>query len=92
MKRRRFQPLQIITYIGVWVPLIILLWDLTHDNLGADIIREATLRTGKTALVLLVLSLACTPVSTILNDKLLLKLRRPLGLYSFDLHRRRLFL
>jgi sulfoxide reductase heme-binding subunit YedZ len=83
MKRRRFHPLQIITYIAVWVPLTVLIWDLTHDNLGADIIREATLRTGKTALVLLVLSLACTPVSTILNYKTLLKLRRPLGLYSF---------
>ncbi len=83
MKRRRFHPLQIITYIAVWIPLAILLWDLTHDNLGADIIREATLRTGKTALALLVLSLACTPVSTILNYKPLLKLRRPLGLYSF---------
>ena len=83
MKRRRFHPLQLITYIGVWVPLTILLWDLTHDNLGADIIREATLRTGKTALVLLVLSLACTPMSAILNYKPLLKLRRPLGLASF---------
>ena len=83
MKRRRFHPLQIITYIAVWIPLTILLWDLTHDNLGADIIREATLRTGKTALVLLVLSLACTPVSAILNEKPLLQLRRPLGLYSF---------
>ncbi len=83
MKRRRFHPLQIITYIGVWIPLAILLWDLFQGNLGPDIIREATLRTGKTALVLLVLSLACTPVSMILNYKPLLKLRRPLGLYSF---------
>ena len=83
MKRRRFHPLQIITYIGVWIPLVILLWDFTHDNLGADIIREATLRTGKTALTLLVLSLACAPLSTLLNYKPLLKLRRPLGLYSF---------
>jgi len=83
MKHRRFHPLQIITYIGVWIPLVILLWDFTHDNLGADIIREATLRTGKTALTLLVLSLACTPLSTLLNYKPLLKLRRPLGLFSF---------
>ncbi|MFV9675897.1 MAG: sulfite oxidase heme-binding subunit YedZ [Anaerolineales bacterium] len=83
MKRRRFHPLQIITTIAVWIPLTILLWDLTHDNLGADIIREATLRTGKTALTLLVLSLACTPVSAIFNYKPLLKLRRPLGLASF---------
>ena len=83
MKPRRFHPLQIIAYIAVWVPLAVLLWDFMQGNLGPDIIREATLRTGKTALTLLVLSLACTPLSTILNYKPLLKLRRPLGLYSF---------
>jgi sulfoxide reductase heme-binding subunit YedZ len=83
MKRRRFHPLQIITYIAVWIPLTLLLWDYFQGSLGPDIIREATLRTGKTALVLLVLSLACTPASVVLGYKPLLKLRRPLGLYSF---------
>jgi sulfoxide reductase heme-binding subunit YedZ len=81
--KKRLLPLQIAAHIGAWIPVVLLVWDFVQDKLGPDIIREATLRTGKTALVLLVLSLACTPVSIIFNYKSILKLRRPLGLYSF---------
>jgi sulfoxide reductase heme-binding subunit YedZ len=81
--KKKTLPLQIATHIGAWIPLALLLWDFWRNNLGPDVIREATLRTGKTALVLLVLSLACTPVNILLNFKPVLKLRRPLGLYSF---------
>ena len=83
MKKRKPSILQIFTYVGSWIPLAWLLWDFFRDNLGPDLIREATLRTGKAALILLVLSLACTPMSILLNYKAVLKLRRPLGLYSF---------
>jgi len=83
MKKSKFTPLQIVTHVGAWVPLIVGVWDFWQGNLGIDIIREATLRTGKTALVLLVLSLACTPINTLFKYKPVLKLRRPLGLYSF---------
>jgi sulfoxide reductase heme-binding subunit YedZ len=83
MKRRKVHPLQIAAHIGSWIPLALLLWDFWRGTLGPDIIREATLRTGKTALVLLVLSLACTPVNILFKYKPILKLRRPLGLYSF---------
>lgn len=82
-KKRKTSPLQILTHLGAWIPLALLLWGLWRGSLGPDIIREATLRTGKAALVLLVLSLACTPVSLIFSYKPALKLRRPLGLYSF---------
>jgi sulfoxide reductase heme-binding subunit YedZ len=81
--RKKITPLQITAYIGSWIPLALLLWDIWHRNLGPDIIRGATLRTGKAALILLMLSLACTPISVLLNYKPVLKLRRPLGLYSF---------
>ena len=83
MKKRKTSALQIIAHVGSWFPLAWLLWDLWRDNLGPDLIREATLRTGKAALILLILSLACTPLNIILNYKPILKLRRPLGLYSF---------
>ena len=82
-KKKKILPLQIAAHIGSWVPMAVLLWDFWRNNLGPDIIREATLRTGKAALVLLVLSLACTPLNIIFNYKPALKLRRPLGLYSF---------
>lgn len=83
MRALKTSYLQIAMHIGAWLPLVIGVWDLFQGNLGPDPIREATLRTGKTALVLLVLSLACTPVSFIFKFKPVLKLRRPLGLYAF---------
>jgi sulfoxide reductase heme-binding subunit YedZ len=82
-RRKKMHPLQIATHVGGWIPLAWLLWDFWQKNLGPDVIRAATLRTGKAALVFLVLSLACTPVNIIFNYKPTLKLRRPLGLYSF---------
>jgi len=83
MKRRKIHPLQVAAHIGSWFPLAFLVWDYFNGSLGPDIIREGTLRTGKAALVLLVLSLTCTPVNIIFRYKPALKLRRPLGLYSF---------
>ncbi len=82
-KKSNWTPLQIIAHIGAWIPLLVGLWDLWQGNLGPDIIREGTLLTGKTALILLLLSLACTPINFIFKYRPVLKLRRPLGLYSF---------
>ena len=83
MKRIKMTPLQIVAHIVALIPLGLLIYDFWQGNLGPDIIREATLRTGKAALVLLVASLACTPINIIFGIKQVLKLRRPLGLYSF---------
>ena len=83
MKRFKMTPLQIAAHIAALIPLILLLWDFWQSNLGPDPIRAATLRTGKAALILLVASLACTPVNIVFRFKQVLRLRRPLGLYSF---------
>ena len=82
-KKWKFTPLQIVAHLGSLIPLALILWDIGTNNFGPDPIRDFTLRTGKTALVLLLLSLACTPVNTLFKFKQVLKLRRPLGLYSF---------
>lgn len=83
MKRFKMTPLQIAAHIAALIPLVWLLWDFWQGNLGPEPIREATLRTGKAALILLVVSLACTPINIVFGYKPALKLRRPLGLYSF---------
>ena len=83
MLTRRFTWLQIVTYLGALAPLIVLIWAYTQGHLTANPIQDITLRTGKTALVLLVLSLACTPIHTLTGYTPVLKLRRPLGLYAF---------
>jgi sulfoxide reductase heme-binding subunit YedZ len=72
-----------LVHAGSLAPLAVLIWDAFTNNLTANPIQAATLRTGKTALVLLILSLAATPVNTILGFREALRVRRPLGLYAF---------
>jgi sulfoxide reductase heme-binding subunit YedZ len=77
---------QILTHVGALLPLAWLLWETWQGQLIVDPVKEITSRTGKTALILLILSLACTPVNTIFGFKWVkhaLRLRRPLGLYAF---------
>jgi methionine sulfoxide reductase heme-binding subunit len=69
-------------HVGSLAPLALMLWDSARDQLGFNPIQELTTRTGKAALVLLVLSLAVTPLMW-LGAKRLFPLRRILGLYAF---------
>jgi sulfoxide reductase heme-binding subunit YedZ len=73
----------ILVHIACLLPIPWLIFDAWQGNLSADPIRESILRTGKVALVLLVLSLMCTPVNRIFGFKPALRARRILGLYSF---------
>ncbi|MCL4297097.1 MAG: sulfoxide reductase heme-binding subunit YedZ [Anaerolineae bacterium] len=75
--------LRLLTHVGALTPLAWLLWDYWFDNLTVNPIQDITFRTGKPALILLVLSLACTPVNTLFGFKQVLPLRKPLGLYAF---------
>lgn len=85
LKNKQFQnqALVVLTHIGALLPLALLVFDFFTRNLTANPIQAATLRTGKAALVLLILSLACTPVSTVFRFTVANKLRKPLGLYAF---------
>lgn len=83
MTRFKFTKFQLLVHIGALLPLIILIWDAANQNLTVNPIQEATLRTGKTALILLVLTLACTPANTIFGFRQAIKVRRALGLYAF---------
>jgi len=75
--------LRIAAHLACLAPAAILALDYARDNLTFNPIQEATQRTGKTALVILVLSLACTPLNTLFGLRQALPLRRPLGLYAF---------
>lgn len=83
MNTLKHQWLRITVHVGSLIPLAVLIWSYFNQRLGVNPIREMTLRTGKTALILLTLSLACTPVNTLLGFKPALKVRRALGLYAF---------
>lgn len=83
MKRLQFTPLQLAAHLGALAPLAVMLWLFFTDGLTVNPIQDLTFRTGKAALVLLILSLACTPLNTLFGWRAALKLRRPLGLYGF---------
>lgn len=81
-KARLADILHPLAHIGSALPLLVGLWDFWQNNLGANPILEATHRTGKTAITLLILSLAVTPLRQLLKWAQINKLRRPLGLWA----------
>lgn len=83
MNRLRFTPLQIAVHIGAWIPLAWLVWAYYAHRLTVNPIQNAMQRTGRYALVLLVLCLACTPLNTVFGWRGVMKVRRALGLYAF---------
>jgi sulfoxide reductase heme-binding subunit YedZ len=83
MKKWNYSPLQIAVHIGAWLPLAWLVWAYNAHRLTINPIQDALQRTGRYALVLLVLCLACTPVKNVTGWKGVLKVRKTLGLYSF---------
>ena len=82
-KQQRMRLLKGIVNVGALVPLGWLVVSYFTDNLSFNPIQTATLRTGDYALVLLWLSLACTPLYLLTGWSGALQLRRPLGLYAF---------
>jgi sulfoxide reductase heme-binding subunit YedZ len=71
-----------VTHIGALVPLTTIIRDWFTGNLTANPIQAAILRTGKPALVLLVLLLACTPLNLFFGINWVMPLRKWLGIYS----------
>ena len=64
-------------------PLAWLLFDYWFGLLGPEPIRAMILRTGKAAIIMLTLSLVCTPAGYLFRWKDATTVRRPLGLYAF---------
>ena len=80
---KRYTPLQIAMHIYAWSALVHILFDILTGNFSPNPIQELEQRTGRHAITLLVLSLACTPLNTLFKWSELLKRRRALGLYAF---------
>ena len=79
----RFTKFQAAVHVAAWIPLILLVYNWMTDNLTFNPIQAAELRTGKYALILLILALACTPLNTLFGFRQAIKVRRALGLYAF---------
>lgn len=70
-------------HLGALLPLAVLLVQAATNDLTVNPIQFITLRTGKTALVLLILSLAVTPAIILFRWYPVKPLRRIFGLYAF---------
>jgi len=80
---KRYTPLQVAMHIYAWSALAHILFDFLTGNISPNPIQDLEQRTGRHAITLLVMSLACTPLNTLFKWPELLKRRRALGLYAF---------
>jgi sulfoxide reductase heme-binding subunit YedZ len=82
-KKQKNKIIRIVGHVGSLFPLALLFYDYYFGLFSPDFIREITLRTGKAAIVLLILSLAITPLNILFGWKQLHPLRRIFGVYAF---------
>lgn len=80
---QRYTPLQIAVHVYAWSALFLIALDFLTGSTSVNPIQELEQRTGRHAITLLVLSLACTPLNTLFRWPELIKRRRTLGLYAF---------
>ena len=76
--------LKAVIWVGALTPLIVLLYRFfLGSGLGANPIEKITHWTGRSALTLLVVTLAITPIRRLTGYNQVIQLRRPLGLFAF---------
>jgi methionine sulfoxide reductase heme-binding subunit len=74
---------KILVLINSFIPLALLLWDLSRNRVGPNPLEFATRTTGMLTLIFLCLTLAVTPLRKIFGVNSLVKVRRMLGLFAF---------
>jgi len=82
-RKTNLRLLRILLHSFSLLPILVLVAAYLTDNLTVNPIQAATQRTGDLAVILLLLSLTCSPLYNLTGFSPLLKLRRPLGLYAF---------
>ena len=70
-------------WLGALAPLAAMLWLGVTGGLGANPVQEIQFRTGTAALVLLLVTLAITPVRRFTGWNAIIRLRRLVGLFAF---------
>lgn len=70
-------------FVLALVPLGLLVWNATHDGLGANPVETITFETGKWGLRLLLITLCVTPLRRVTGWQALARVRRMLGLFAF---------
>lgn len=80
---RRIAAAKTLLFVVCLLPLGLLVWEATHDALGANPIEAATRRLGDWTLNFLLMTLTATPLRRLSGWNWLLRLRRMLGLFAF---------
>ncbi|MHB0922438.1 MAG: protein-methionine-sulfoxide reductase heme-binding subunit MsrQ [Bellilinea sp.] len=76
-------PLRRAVHFLAPLPLILLAGAYFTGNLTINPIQAAAQWSGDIAIIFLLLTLACSPINTLFDIPMVLKLRRPLGLWTF---------
>jgi sulfoxide reductase heme-binding subunit YedZ len=79
----KITPLQGIIFLGAWIPLLLIIYDFFSGRLSINPIQDVEQRTGRLAILWVVLALAATPMNSLFGWKEPIKRRRALGLYAF---------
>ncbi len=83
MKENDIRFAKLLILVNGLVPLALLVWDQSHNRLGANPQNFLILTTGMMTLIFLVLTMAVTPLRKITGRNWLIQFRRMLGLYAF---------
>ena len=83
MKEGDIRFIKLLILVNGLVPLVLLIWDQSHNRLGANPQNFLILTTGMMTLIFLVLTMAVTPLRKITGWNWLIQFRRMLGLYAF---------
>ena len=81
MSNIRFSKL--VIFVNALIPLMLLLWDLYHHNVGANPQEFAIRTTGMLTLIFLTATIAVTPLRKTFGINSFVKVRRMLGLFAF---------
>ncbi len=83
MEKQKFNWLRYVVHAGAIITFAVLAIRYFTGNLSVNPIQTLEQQTGKTALIFLVLSLACSPLGAILGWRELSGRKKALGLYGF---------
>lgn len=83
-QKRAILTLKVVLWLGALAPGAWLLAGVLLGRLGVNPIEKLTRVSGMTTLVLLLLTLAVTPVRRLTGWNPVIRLRRPMGLFAFS--------
>jgi len=74
--------IQLLCHFLCLLPLFFLIYEAILNQLTVNPVREIAIRTGRTAITILLFSLLCTPLNNLLGLNSILLIRRTSGLYA----------